>query len=434
MPEPKKDSQSADLKAHERALLGVMLSDASLIDQIANDIDAEMLVDLDCRKAFGAILVMHAAGVNLEDRNTLGASLIAQGVSPDICTIQALRKIKNESFPHNLPFHVQEIRRAWRTRRLRKLSGDVIDRLALSGDPDREIAWLNSQLGFLAAGGGGLETRRAEAIADDVLAELKESAVTKPGVLSGLIDLDVTLGPMMPGELAIIAARPGCGKTSLGMQMAQHVATRGPVLFVSLEMKDRELIRRSLSSISGVNSRRLRESNISEAEFDHLLRARHELTGLELDICAPPRATITQICGVAKYRKAIGGLRMLVIDYLGLVLPATEDRRMERYLQVGQFTAALKALAKDCDCPVLALAQLNRDAQSREPTLANLRESGSIEQDADIVVLIHHQEEAGKVHLIIAKHRHGQAGKVRMRWDAATTSFHTDETGAVWTG
>jgi replicative DNA helicase len=243
----------------------------------------------------------------------------------------------------------------------------------------------------------------------------------------------------MPGELVIIAARPGQGKTALAMQIAQRVATRGQVVFVSLEMRDRELIRRSLSALSGVNSKKLREARVTELEFDQLRGARMELTGLPLEICAPNRATMQQIVGMAKYRKAMGGgVRMLFVDYIGLIRAGTGERGMERHLQVGEFTAGLKSLGKELGCPVVALAQLNRDAQNKPPTLANLRESGSIEQDADIVLLIHHPSDEPRAHLMIAKHRHGKACIVRIPWNPETTSFGDpgidERGGSEWTG
>jgi replicative DNA helicase len=420
--------------ATERGLVAAMLSDPSIIDEVSASIDHEMLSHKDMRQAFYGVVTMHAAGVRLSDLNGVGAHLLALGVSEDLCTIHSLVKLRNEGFPANRRWYLEEIRTAWKRRRLSELAEQAGKRADLpAADPDKIAAWLESQLDFLAAGAGGpLETRRAEAVADDVLAELQAAATTKPGVMTGVLKLDSTLGPIMPGELAIIAGRPGGGKTSLGMQIAQHVATRGPVLFISLEMKDRELIRRTLSSISGIDSRRLRESRIGPADHERLRDARTELTGLPLQICAPPRASIGQICGVAKYRKAVdGSLRMVFVDYIGLIQASGDDRRLERHLQVGQFTGALKALAKELECPVVALAQLNRDAQNKEPTLANLRESGSIEQDADIVLLIHHPS-PGLAHLHIAKHRHGETGVVRMKWTPETTTFSAEDN--AWTG
>lgn len=425
-----------EIAVHERGMIGAMLFDPSIINEVAGSLDPEMFADLELRKFFLCILNTHTAGMNVNDRNALGAALVAAGVPEELCTVASLHKLRNTAFPDNRRWHIDVIRNAWKSRRLMELGREAARRGEGSAEPDKDVAWLESQLDILTTGGSGLQTRRAEFIADDVLAEIEAaaSAESKPGVMSGIYSLDAALGPIMPGELGIIAARPGGGKTALAMQIAQHAATRGPVLFVSLEMRDRELIQRSLSSISGVDSRLIREARVSKESF-HLLRtARSALTGLQLDICAPPRATISQIVGLAKYHKAVHGLRMMFVDYVGLILPAREDRRQERHIQVGGFTAALKAVAKECGCPVVTLAQLNRDAQNREPTLANLRESGSIEQDADIVLMIHHQPTEGDVHLRIEKHRHGRAMRVRMRWNAATTSFHDIEGEHEWKG
>lgn len=429
---------AVELASHERGIVGVMLDDPGTITEICASIDHEMIDGLDMRLMFSGIATLHHAGVSLEDRNTLGAKLYALGVSEDLCTVQALRKIKSDAASHNRRWHIHEIKLAWMRRKLLELRSGLESRCGVNSDPDKAMGWMRAQLDSLAASGSTLETRRAEQIADDVLSELRQQSAVKPGVLSGLYEIDSLLGPIMPGELAIVAARPGCGKTALAMQIAQHVATRGQTLFVSLEMRDRELIRRSLSALSGVDSKKLRESNIDEADMDHLLSARHKLTGLPLEVWAPPRATMAQICAVAKYRKAVGGsLRMMLVDYIGLIRASGEERRMERYMQVGEFTAAMKSLAKELECPVVALAQLNRDAQERTPTLANLRESGSIEQDADMVLLIHHPK-GERAQVIIAKHRHGQTGIVPIKWNPATTSFGEEYTepygGREWTG
>jgi replicative DNA helicase len=427
-----------ELETHERGIVAAMLADPSIIDEIVVELDADMFTSLDWRRAYHAVATMHSGGKRLSDLNALGAMIHAAGTAMDLCTNLALRRLTNEGVPANRRWYVNEIRSAWKKRQIAAIATSAQVKAGGQEGPDQTIAWIEAQLDRLAIGGGAMESRRAELVADDVLRELQESAVSRPGVLTGLYALDAVTGPVMPGELVIIAARPGCGKTSLAMQIAQHVAIRGQVLFVSLEMKDRELIRRSLSARSGVNSRVLRESKVTAADFDRLLAARHDLTGLMLEIAAPPRATVQQICGAAKYRKAVEGLRMLVVDYIGLVQTAQEDRRMERHLQVAQITAALKGLAKELDVPVVALAQLNRDAQNREPTLANLRESGAIEQDADIVLLIHHPEEKhfdGHVDLHVAKHRHGDTGIVALQWLPETTSFaDRPEAGVPWTG
>lgn len=433
------EREAGELRIHERAVVGIMLGDPSLIDETIAAVDPEMFTALDTRKAFEGLAMLHQAGVSLNDRNMIGAKLIAMGVSPDQCTLSSLHKLKNEAFPHNRRHHFAEIRKGWLKRKLIALGAAVSDRTKVIGEPEQQIAWLESQLSQLVMGGNALETRRAEFIADDVLAELQQAATSQPGVMTGIYELDEHLGPVMPGELVIVAARPGQGKTALAMQIAQRVATRGQVVFVSLEMRDRELIRRSLSALSGVNSKRLREANVTEIEFDQLRGARLELTGLPLEICAPNRATMQQIVGMAKYRKAVGGsIRMLFVDYIGLIRAGTGERGMERHLQVGEFTAGLKALGKEIGCPVVALAQLNRDAQNKPPTLANLRESGSIEQDADIVLLIHHPTDEQRAHLMIAKHRHGKACIVRIPWNPETTSFGDprldSQGGSEWAG
>lgn len=436
-----REAEALENLTHERAVVGVMLQDPTLVTEILAIADAEMFDSLDMRKAFEGLVDLHSTGFSLRDSNVVGARLLSIGVSPDQCTLAAIHKLKNGPNPGDRLFYLEELRRAWLKRSIVKLAGKALERAETTKNPESDIAWLESQLGFLVSGGRGLESRAAEFIADDVLAELAESVASsnRPGVMTGIYELDEHLGPIMPGELAVVAARPGQGKTALAMQIAQHVATRGQVLFVSLEMRDRELLRRALASMSGVEGKKMRSGEVSQQEFDLLRAARLELSGLPLEICSPGRATMLQIAGIAKYRRTLRGeLRMILVDYIGLIRAAGNERGMERHLQIGEYTSALKVLGKEIGCPVVALAQLNRDAQNKPPTLANLRESGSIEQDADVVLMIHHPSDDSKAHLMIAKHRHGKATIVRVKWNPSTTSFGEVYTepygGREWTG
>lgn len=258
-------------------------------------------------------------------------------------------------------------------------------------------------------------------MAADVVADLATGTCDRP-TMSGFEALDSSAGGWMSGELVILAARPGVGKTTFAMQVAAHNAARERrVLFVSLEMRDRELVARMLSGDPGVDSRRLRAGRLGTADIDKLRAAADDIRDLPVRVWAPPSATLARIRGVAKREVAFGGLSLLVVDYIGLIRPAAGDTKRPRFEQVGEVSAGLKSLAKELDVPVLALCQLNREADGTEPRLSNLRDSGSIEQDADVVLFLHRETTATK--LIVAKHRHGETGSVALRFDGSTTRF-----------
>ncbi|HEX5102773.1 MAG TPA: DnaB-like helicase C-terminal domain-containing protein [Pirellulaceae bacterium] len=256
-----------------------------------------------------------------------------------------------------------------------------------------------------------------------------------PGCMSGLDRLDQAKGPILPGEVEVIAARPGNGKTSYAAQVAIHNAERGrSVLFVSMEMRATELVKRDLCSRAGLDSRDVRSGRFKAGDVQRILAARGELDGLPLRLWAPPAATLSDIRGMARSCKAKAGLQLLVIDYLGLVRPEADDRRLSLYERVTKTSAGLKALARELDVPIIALVQLNREGEKEEPRLSHLRDSGAIEQDADSVLFIHHPPSAKQfsggegvyavgVHLIIAKHRHGERGRVSLLWHPRETRF-----------
>ena len=210
-------------------------------------------------------------------------------------------------------------------------------------------------------------------------------------------------------------------------------------LIVSLEMRDTELVLRMLCGLAEVDSRDVRGGRLTDAHRKELHTAAEDVGRLPLRIWAPPAATIAEIRRLARHTKATIGLELLVVDYLGLVRPAGDEKRLPRYEQVGIISAGLKQLAKELGIVVVALAQLNREAEDGEPKLSQLRESGSIEQDADAVLLIHHPQakqassaatapSSSDAFVIVAKHRHGQICRVRLVWHPTTTSFTSPQT------
>jgi replicative DNA helicase len=217
------------------------------------------------------------------------------------------------------------------------------------------------------------------------------------------------------------------GKTSFALQVALHQASKGrPTTFVSLEMTGRELASRHIVTRTGIETRRLRSGELQLLDLQEIDQVASDAAKLAMRIWSPHQATVAQIRGVAKRDAATAGLSLLVVDYIGLVRPT--DPRRPRHEQVSMVSAALKSVAKELQIPVLALCQLNRESDKTkraEPKLSHLRESGSIEQDADIVLLLHRRDNHdGQTKLIIAKHRHADTGALMLTWDAVRTSFH----------
>ncbi len=257
------------------------------------------------------------------------------------------------------------------------------------------------------------------------------------GLETGFTDFDQMTGGLHKSELIILAARPSMGKTALAMNIAEHVAVAChiPVLFVSLEMSSIELGDRLLCSSAKVNSSRLRNGTISNEDRTRLVAQAAEISQAPLFIDDSPSRTMTEIAAAARRLKRRDGLGMIVIDYLQLIEPDNaNDPRQE---QVAKIARRLKGLARELEVPVLCLAQLNRQAEAskdNKPRLSHLRESGAIEQDADVVMFVHREEYyqtndedrarlEGEAEIIIGKQRNGPIGDVKLTWLRDFTRF-----------
>lgn len=267
------------------------------------------------------------------------------------------------------------------------------------------------------------------------LAELEE----KPdrvlaGVSTGYVDLDkITLG-FHPGNLVILAARPGVGKTSLALNIAQHVALREDksVGIFSLEMSREELALRILSAEANVEFHRLRSGHLSQTHWSRLLKSVKGMTGKSLYIDDTANPSLLEVASKTRRLKAEKGLDLVVIDYLQLM--EAGGRYENRNLEISAITRHFKQLAKELAIPVLCLSQLSRRPEQRgkdhRPQLSDLRESGSIEQDADLVMFIYRDdmyndesEHPGEAELILSKHRNGQTGTVNLVFLGEMTKF-----------
>jgi replicative DNA helicase len=259
------------------------------------------------------------------------------------------------------------------------------------------------------------------------------------GVETGFVDFDDMTGGLHNSELIILAARPSMGKTALAMNIAQHAAieVHAPVLFISLEMSAIELADRMLCSLAKVNGHRLRNGTIGNDDRIRLGQKANEISQSPLYVDDSPSRTVSEIAAAARRikRRHQGSIGLIVIDYLQLIEP--DNPRDPRQEQVAKIARRLKGMARELDVPVLCLSQLNRqaeDSKDHRPRLSHLRESGAIEQDADVVMFVHREEYyhrgedrdqyAGQAEIIIAKQRNGPVGEVELVWEKDYTRFH----------
>ena len=285
------------------------------------------------------------------------------------------------------------------------------------------------------------------------------------GITSGLTDFNAMTGGLNRSDLIILAGRPGMGKSALATTMAFHSATTTrtgeearPVAFFSLEMSAEQLGTRILSERARIDSNAIRQGDLNAEEFDRLVEVSNQLSVAPFYIDDTPSLSVSQVASRARRMKRTGGLGLIVVDYLQLLTPQLGVKSENRVQEISNISRSLKAIAKELDVPVLALSQLSRAVEQREdkrPNLSDLRESGSIEQDADVVLFIYREEyylnkkdperdareteeqfnakndafmarlqaAENKAEVIIAKQRHGPVGSINVHFEKSFTHF-----------
>ncbi len=276
------------------------------------------------------------------------------------------------------------------------------------------------------------------------LDRLHKSGTELRGIPTGFADLDSKIAGLQKSDLIILAARPSMGKTAFALDIARNTAVRHgkTVGIFSLEMSAQQLVDRMLASEAQVDAWRLRTGKLRDDEFDRIGGAMSSLAQAKIFIDDQPANNILKMRSVARRLKSEHGLDLLIVDYLQLMMPSTKNRGNNDSMvqQVTEISRALKQLAREIDVPVLALSQLNRAIEQRrgKPQLSDLRDSGSIEQDADLVAFLHNEDrykEGGErsniVELIIAKHRNGPTGSIELFFDDKKASFRSIERHGV---
>jgi replicative DNA helicase len=263
--------------------------------------------------------------------------------------------------------------------------------------------------------------------------ETRHQGIALPGIPCGFYDLDAMTSGFQRSDLIIVAGRPSMGKTAFCLNLAHNIASlyKLPIAVFSLEMSKEQLVQRLLASEAGIESGYLRSGRISQTQWEPLSRAIGSLSEMPIFIDDTPNITVTEMRSQARRLQAEVGteLGLIVIDYLQLMEGAGDNRVQE----LSRITRSLKGLARELSVPVIALSQLSRGVEARtnkRPMLSDLRESGSIEQDADLVIMLYRDEyynsdtaERGIAEVIIAKHRNGPTGVVRLLFDPQFTKF-----------
>ena len=456
----------------EQAILGAILFDNEIFYRVSSFLKGEHFYDPVHQLIYDACDKLISSG-RLASPVTLNTYLADN---------PAMNEIGGTRYLQDLAMNVPSTAGSWdyarvvfdlsTSRGLVRIGSDMIDRARttdIDDDPQTQVQEAEAQLYTLAEtgkyGGGFVSFESALAKSINIVNAAIERGGGLAGVSTGLIDVDKKLGGLHPSDLIILAGRPSMGKTALVTNIAVNVAKAyrperqqdgsskavdGAVVgFFSLEMAADQLAGRILSEFSEIPSDKMRRGEVDQSEFERIYEASQTLNDIPLYIDDTGGLTIAKLAARARRLKRQHGLGLLIIDYLQL-LSGSGKSGDNRVQEVTEITVGLKALAKELEVPVIALSQLSRQVENRDdkkPQLSDLRESGSIEQDADVVLFVYREEyylqrlepkegteehfkwqtdcneAAGKAEVIIGKQRHGPIGSIKLAFDASIVKF-----------
>ncbi len=428
-------------KEAEMSVLGVTFIDNNLVDKICEEINADMFFDEKNKFLFEAIYELHQNGLNI-DAGMVKEELDKKKRLTSIGGISYINEVIDSVITTaNLDFYIGIIKEQATRRNLINAATDIITEAYDSDDVTNLLDNAEKNI---------LNVVRVRTVKDfvpiqeilkrahDKLEELAKNKKIITGLETGFYDFDKITTGFQPGELIILAARPGMGKTALALNMATYAAmtTDKAVAIFNLEMPAEQLINRIISAQGGIDAYKLQTGQMQENDWRRYHEAMNQLADTNLYIEDNSGVNIQEI--KAKCRRLANmpkGLGLVVIDYLQLV--TSGNKKVEsRQVEVSEISRSLKTLALELKVPVIALSQLSRSAEKREsnmPMLADLRESGSIEQDADMVLFINRKDyyEAKKdqrekivpAELVIAKHRKGSLGTIELLFELNMSAF-----------
>jgi replicative DNA helicase len=456
----------------EQALLGAILYDNAAYERLTDGLQSRHFYEPFHQRLFEA-MEEHIRKGQLAEPIVLMERFRRDPAFEDLGGVRYLADLVDRAPPAaNAPDYARVVHDLALRRDLIRIGGELSAGAArdMEVEAKEQIEAAEQQLYSLAETGGASSgfVNFSDALhgAVEMAAEAFSRDGGLAGISTGLIDLDQKLGGLHPSDLIILAARPSMGKTTLATNIAFNVArsyaydikpdgsrktaSGGVVAFFSLEMSAEQLAMRLLAESSGVSGDRLRKGEIDKNEFGRVRDAALEIQSAPLFIDATGGISIAKLAARARRLKRQQGLDLIVVDYLQLVTGDGGGRDANRVQEVSQITGGLKALAKELSVPVIALSQLSRQVESREdkrPQLSDLRESGSIEQDADVVMFIYReayykgraepregtpehlawQEEMDQIanisEVIIGKARHGPIGTVKLHFNEELTKF-----------
>ena len=432
----------ADISA-ERSVIACMLMNPDAISDVGGILKKEDFFERRYGVLFEAIVSLHEEG-RAVDEVILAERLRAMGAPETLCRLDFLGDILASAVTSFYAKEYATIVKDKATLRALIHTADAIAKDCYEAKEPVENIMGNAEnalFNLVENQGRDTDFVPMQRVTVNVIRDIEEASKREgriAGLPMGFLDLDFKLAGMKKGELIIVAARPGLGKTAFGLNIAQNVLLNEgvPVAIFNLEMTKESLVSRILSMVSEVDSQNIRSGTLTETEWDKLFEGVQRISSLPLYIDDDNNITMPKIRAKCRKLKRTKNLGLVIIDYIGLMNPT--GRVESRQLFIAEVSRSLKALAKELQIPVIALSQLNRGVEGRtdhRPGLADLRESGAIEQDADVVMFVYRDDyyhpedskEPGVAEIIIAKQRGGSTGTVKLLWDGKYTKFRNKE-------
>ncbi|MBO5098769.1 MAG: replicative DNA helicase [Clostridia bacterium] len=425
----------------EQSVIGAMLTDADSVAVAFESLNEDDFYRPENKEIFAAMVQLFEKDVPIDvvtvcDMLSQRGTVDAVGGSEFVVNLSI-----GVSVTANLKYYIDIIKGKSLLRKLINASSEIQTEAYEGVNPPETVAENAEKLIFDILTGknskGFSEIDEVVARALEKLQELQNKGSRITGLETGFANLDMLLSGFQKSTLNILAARPGVGKTSFALNIARFVAVQKkvPVAVFSLEMSDEEILNRVLSSQALVDSYKLKTGNLDADDWSRIMQAVPAISDAPLYIDDTAALTVTEIRSKCRRLKLEKGLGLVVVDYLQLMNP--KGKIESRQQAVSEMSRALKILAKELEVPVLCLSQLSRSIESRTdktPVLSDLRESGAIEQDADVVMFLgkRNEDEEGDgnnmVDLIVAKHRSGSTGKMGLMWKPQYTTFMSVDT------
>lgn len=424
----------------EQAVLASMLMNREAVVNVADMLTKDDFYQTQYGVIFEAMVELYHEGTSI-DLITLPERLKEKGVPENVYSIEVMQELMNVvPVSTNAKKYAEIVKDRANMRRLIKMAEATANECYALKDSSANILSNveNQVLELSQNGGNGDDFTPIREVVDNVLRNIRKASKQQgniTGVPTGFLDLDDMLTGLHGSELILIAARPAMGKTAFVLNIAEHVIlkTDVPVAIFNFEMNKEQLVQRMIAMESQVNSQNIRTGNLQDDQWMKLYESSNIIGSTKLFIEDQSNVTIGDIrnkCRKLKQRHNVG---LIIIDYLQLM--SGNGRTDSRQQEVSEISRGLKVLAKELDIPIIALSQLSRAVEARtdhRPMLSDLRESGSIEQDADVVMFIYREdkyrddlpeEDKNKAEIIIAKQRNGATGTVMLGWQGEYTKF-----------